>query len=154
MGQPVPHIHRPDHQGWDIEFTRMSRPVLAHVHQCARELTLRFQTLGLSCETQVRPTPRGLSTFLTVVGQGRLLFIVDFTLVDGMAVAGHAGAALDVRLLDASGDVREHCCPAPSPGGPGYHASFDRTFASAVSGLSATGLYLMAIDNFDLLSGR
>ena len=105
MVQPHPVPAPPGEPAWDIAFTRLTLAVRPQVDACVLELTRRFQAIGLGCDAQSRQTPRGLATFLAVVGQRGLLFIVDITLIDGMAVDRGPCAALDIRLLDACGDV-------------------------------------------------
>jgi hypothetical protein len=152
MGKLAPKPAGPAEPGWDIAFTRMSREVTQHVEAWVRELTLRFKTIGLTSDTQVRQTPRGLSTFLAVVGQRGLLLIVDITLIDGMAITRHPGVALDIRLLDACGDIVAHC--ASTPVTPVFHATSDQVIAAAGMPRSATSVYVMAMGHFDLMSVR
>ena len=105
MSQRNPIPAPPSQPAWDITVTRLTRAVRPQVEACAQGLARRFQAIGLGSDTQVRQTPRGLSTFLALVGQRGLICIVDMTLVDGMAVGQGPCAALDIRLLDACGDV-------------------------------------------------
>jgi len=151
MGNCTPNFWGPAEPGWDIAFTRLSRQVLHHVNACARELALRFESVGLTCHVDARQTPRGNSTVLAVVGQRGLLFIVDFTLVDAMVVARQAAAALDVRLLDANGDVAAKCIATEPLEPEGYHSTPAQVLEAARSGLSVPSLYLMALGRFDVL---
>ena len=144
---PVP----PGEPAWDILFTRMAHAVIPKVEACAHDLARRFNAIGLNSSIQVRPMPRGLSTFLALVGQRGLICFVDLTLVDGMA-AGHGPCAwLEVRLLDACGDVvagglgRDIACQiiqVDSASEAVFSESLDR---------AATGIYVAALAHFDLL---
>jgi hypothetical protein len=146
MGKRGSNPAGPAEPGWDIAFTRMSREVTRHVDAWVRELALRFKNIGLAAETQVRQTPRGLSTFLAVVGRRGLLLIVDITLIDGVAVGRHPGASLDVRLLDACGDIVARCAT------PLFQTSSEQVIAAAGLARSATSVYVMAMGHFDLSS--
>jgi hypothetical protein len=90
---------------WDITFTQLAKAARPKIGACADELTERFQAVGLGVDTRARQTPRGLSTFLSLVGQRGLIGIVDLTLIDGMALGQGPVSALDIRLLDACGAV-------------------------------------------------
>jgi len=144
MGKLGPRHARPPESGWDIAFTRMSQEVTPHIGAWVGELTLRFKALGLTTETQVRQTPRGLSTFLAVVGRQGLLLIVDITLIDGIAVGRQPGASLDVRLLDACGDI------VALRAAPPFQTSSEHVIAAAGLEQSATTVYVMAMGHFDL----
>ncbi|PTT92509.1 hypothetical protein DBR42_01845 [Pelomonas sp. HMWF004] len=72
---------------------------------CVRQLAGQFRAMGLGLDQQLRQTPRGSSVFLSVFGRRGLLCIVDITVIDGMAVGQGRRAGLDIRLLDACGDV-------------------------------------------------
>jgi hypothetical protein len=152
MGQPAPRSVVPGDHGWDIAFTQLSRDVAPQVEAFVQGLTLRFRAIGLHSEMQLKQTPRGLSTFLAVMGQRGLLFIVDVTLIDGMAVAGLAGAALDVRLIDAHGDTVAHCSATPESGPLHYQTNADEIGTAAGLFRSATSVYVMAMAHFDLVS--
>jgi hypothetical protein len=151
MAKPVPKSAVPTDHGWDIAFTRISRHALPHVNGCLQGLALRFEAIGLRCEMQLRHTPRGLSRFLAVTGQRGLLFIVDITLIDGIAVAGIRGAALDVRLLDACGDTVAHCAEKPASAAPSYQPHADEILAAAGLDRSAVSVFVMAMAHFDLV---
>ena len=142
----------PDDPGWDIAFTRIARGVAPYVAACVQALSLRFQTIGLQCDPQSRQTPRGESSLLAVVGRRGLLFIVDITLIDGMAVAGLRGAALDVRLLDACGDTVGHCSAAGGPGARFFRTVTDEVIAAADLARAATSVFVMAMGHFDLVT--
>ncbi len=151
MGESIPFPATPSGRGWDIAFTRISRDVLLEVDACVQEMKLRLLAIGLSCDRQVRQTPRGVSTFLAVAGDRGLLFIVDVTLIDGMAVAQHRGAALDIRLLDACGDTVSHCALATAPGAPIYRSSAHEVVAAAGLARSITTVCVTAMAHFDLV---
>jgi len=150
MSNPVPLPGPPAASGWDIEFTRLAREVQARVRALVQELTPRFQAAGLGCDVQLRQTPRGLSTFLALVGQRGLLCIVDMTLIDGMAVARESGAALDIRLLDACGDCVAKCLPHLPDGASIYQATSDAILAADQVGRRATAIHLLVMGNFGL----
>lgn len=137
---------------WDIAFTKLSREVAPMVSACTSALALRLEAGPLTCDIQTRQTPRGISTFLSVIGQRGLVCIVDFTLVDGMAVSRHPGAALDVRLLDARGDVEASCSPNRASGAQGFHKTGESISAAAGLGLSVTSIHLIAMGHFDLVN--
>ncbi len=103
--QPDPRPAPPSEPSWDIAFTRLSQTLWPLVDGYVRDLAQQLLASGLCTDAQVRQTPRGLSTFLAVTGPRGLLCIVEVTLIDGMAVRQGPRAALDIRLLDACGDV-------------------------------------------------
>lgn len=150
MGNPAPKTPHPGDRGWEIAFTRLSREVLPHVEAGVQGLTRRFQARGLLCGVQKQHTPRGLSTFLSVVGQRGLLFIVDFTLIDGLLLAGCPGAALEVRMLDACGETLAQCAATPVTGAPIYSACAAEILAAADLPRCATTMFVMALGRFDL----
>jgi hypothetical protein len=144
---PVP----PSDPVWDITVTRLMRAARPHVDACALDLARRFQSIGLGCDTQVRCTPRGLSTFLAVVGQRGLICIVEMTLVDGMAVGRGPCTELDIRLLDACGEVVEDGL-ASSVLGNLHQESFDEEALRLGNlGLAVTVAYVATLAQFDLL---
>jgi hypothetical protein len=149
----TPNANRagPEEISWDVAFTMLSREVAATVSACASALARRLEAGPLTCDIQTRQTPRGLSTFLSVIGPRGLVCIVDFTLVDGMAVSRHPGAALDVRLLDARGDVEASCSPVRASGARGFHNTGESIIAAAGLGLSVTSIHLIAMGHFDLV---
>ena len=150
MGKPIDNLCCPAQPHWDMAFTRLSRRFLDQVEICVVDLTAGFRTAGLWGDLQVRQTPRGISAFFAVAGDRGLLFILDFTLVDGMAVARHPGAAADVRLLDASGDVLAHC-PSTHPGARrAHHASIEQVIAADGECLKAGAVYAMVNTYFDI----
>jgi len=144
MGKLGPRHARPPESGWDIAFTRMSQELAPHIGAWVSELTLRFKAFGLTTETQVRQTPRGLSTFLAVVGRQGLLLIVDITLIDGMTVGRQPGASLDVRLLDACGDI------VALRAAPPFQTASEQVIAATGLEQSLTAVYVMAMGHFDL----
>ncbi len=105
MAQPHPAFAPPGEPAWDITFTRLANAVRPGVEACVQALARQLHVMGVGSDQQVRQTPRGASVFLSVVGRRGLLCIVDFTLIDGMAVGQGHRAMLDIRLLDACGDV-------------------------------------------------
>ena len=66
MSQSPPIPVPPGSPAWDIAFTRLACAARPRVDDCTRGLARRFQAIGLGSETQVRQTPRGLSTFLPI----------------------------------------------------------------------------------------
>ena len=153
MGKSVPRSDGPGARDWDIGFTRVWRDVQPQIDACLLELKRRFQSVGLSCadfKMQTRQTPRGQSTFLSVVGWRGLLFIVDITLIDGMKVAGCPGAALHVRLLDACGDIVENSTANANGVSQRYRTVASEIIESAGLAATASSAYLMAICHFDL----
>ena len=140
--------HDPAQPSWDVAFTRLSRQVSERLAAVTGALTHRLEAGGLTCDLQSRQTPRGLSTFLSVVGERGLLFIFDFTLIDGMAVNRHQGATLDVRLLDGCGDVETTCSPQDRPG---YCHTLDEIVQTAGVGLDPDLLHVIAIGHFNVV---
>ena len=155
MPTPSPTTAPPGEPAWDITFTRLTRIVLPALEACMQGLAGRFQAMGLTCETRVAQTPRGLSVFLALLGPRGLIGIVDLTVMDGQAV-GQAqvrvpSAALDMRLLDACGDVVAADLARHGP---------DRVFHDAQGAARAitpdqldpmlTTVYLAALALFDL----
>jgi len=152
MGNPVPLPGAPAAIGWDMAFTRLSNGVQERVIALAQDLTSRLHAAGLGCDAQVRQTPRGVSTFLAVVGQRGLIFIVDITLVDGMSVGRQPGARLDIRLLDACGDVAATCSACSSDGASAFQTLPDRILAWSQVGLCSTAVYVLAMGHFGLVA--
>jgi len=103
----TPHLipAAPSQPAWEITITRLTQALQPRLEACAQALLRRFQGIGLRGDLQVRQTPRGQSTFLALVGQRGLIGIVDISLLDGMALGQEPYVTLDVRLLDACGDV-------------------------------------------------
>ena len=149
MGNPVPFPDAPAAIGWDMAFTRLSTAVHERVKALVQDLTSRLQAAGLGCDVQVRQTPRGVSTLLAVVGQRGLIFIVDITLVDGMSVGRQPGARLDIRLLDACGDV---AATWPSDGASAFQTVPDRILAWTRVGPCSTAVHVLAMAHFGLVA--
>jgi hypothetical protein len=154
MGHSVPPPGFPAATGWDVEFTRIAREVQGRVRMLVQVLTARFVAAGLDCDVQTRQTPRGLSTFLALVGQRGLLCMVDVTLIDGMAGAREPGAALDIRLLDACGDPAARCSPRLKNGASAYQATSDDIFAIVQVAEFATAIHLLVMGVFGLPSAE
>jgi hypothetical protein len=141
----------PHEPNWDVTFTRLAQLAQPLIKILGLDLARRFNSLGLSSNWQVRPTPRGVSHFLALVGQRALICIVDMTLVDGMTVGEGHRAKLDIRLLDACGEV-----VAGGLGSELQARSFhDGLSAQAViSGnlkQTAATVYVAALGHFELL---
>ena len=151
MIQPNAIPPPPGEPAWDITFTRLTQIARPRVEACARDLALRFQAIGVGSDTQMRQTPRGLSTFLALVGRRGLICIVDMTLVDGMAVGQGPCAALDIRLLDACGEV----VADGLANGMQSRASTEHSVAMALTSgnldRAATAVYVTTLAQFDLL---
>jgi hypothetical protein len=150
MGHPVPLPGSSAASGWDIEFTRLAREVQGRIRVLVQDLTARFLAAGLDCDVQTRQTPRGLSTFLALVGQRGLLCMVDMTLIDGMAIARERGAALDIRVLDACGDSAGRCTPHLADGAPAYQATSDGILAIDQVAACATAIHVTVMGIFGL----
>jgi hypothetical protein len=151
MAQPRPVIEPPGEPAWDIAFTRLARALRPAVDAGVLDLAHRFQAIGLGCHLQHRLTPRGLSTFLAVLGPRGLRCIVDVTLVDGVAVGLGPWAALDIRLLDACGDV---VAEGPADGlhvAPLSAAAAQLSRAPAALAHACTVVYVAALVHFELV---
>ena len=127
------------------------RDVRPHIEACALDLARRFQAIGLGSDTQVRQTPRGLSTFLALVGQRGLICIVDMTLVDGMAIGMGTCTVLDIRLLDACGDVAVDGLASGVFGRAYHEASATEALSPKNLDRAATAVYVASLAQFDLL---
>ena len=152
MGNPVPLPGAPPSIGWDMAFTRLSNALQARVKALVQDLASRWHAAGLGCDVQVRQTPRGVSTFLSVVGQRGLLFIADITLVDGMSVGRQPGARLDIRLLDACGDVAATCSASSGDGVAAFQTLADGILAWSQVGPCSTAVQVLAIGHFGLVA--
>jgi hypothetical protein len=150
MGALVPLPGWPAASSWDIEFTRVAGEVQARLRLLVRDLAARFLASGLACDVQTRQTPRGLSTFVALVGPRGLLCLVDLTLVDGMAIARERGAALDIRLLDACGDAAATCSSHLVAGAPTWQATSDGILAIERVAACATAIHLLVMGVFGL----
>ena len=154
MSQPQATPTPPSEPAWDIAFTRLTRAVQPRVEACRLDLALRFQAIGLGSDTTVTQTPRGLSTFLALLGQRGLVCIVDLTLVDGMAVGLGPCVSLDIRLLDACGDVVAGGLASSVLGrasGETCEASAAETLSAESLDRAATAVFVAALAQFDLL---
>jgi hypothetical protein len=142
----------PKHALWDLTFTRLAKAVQPQLNAFQQELLRRFKAIGVACDTSVRQTPRGLSTMLALVGQRGLICIVDITLIDGMAVGRGPCAALDIRLLDACGDVVAEGLASGSHGQlPPDNLAACVLFSTEQLERAATAVYVASLAHFDLL---
>lgn len=137
---------------WSLTEASMLRGATRLIDSHLEQLSRRFLALGLTCDTQVKQTPRGLSTFLAVMGRRGLLFLVDVTLADGALAFGQPGAAIDVWLLDACGDVITPCTPAPAPGVARYQTITELLANQANLARTMISVYVLALAHFGLLS--
>ena len=151
MSQPSAIPAPPSQPAWEITVTRLTRAARPQVEACAQGLARRFQAIGLGSDTQVRQTPRGLSTFLALVGQRGLICIIDMTLVDGMAVGKGPCAALDIRLLDACGDVAADGLASGVLGRACHETSAAEALSPENLDRAATAVYVTTLAQFDLL---
>jgi hypothetical protein len=74
------------------------------------------------------------------------------TLVDGMAVGQGPCAALDIRLLDACGDMASEGLGLGVPGRAGRETSGAESFSPEHLHRAATAVYVATLAHFDLLS--
>ena len=152
---PSPTPVLPGEPAWDITFTRLTRLVLPGLEACMQGLAGRFQAMGLGCDITVAQTPRGVSVFLALLGARGLIGIVDMTLVDGQALDQALGkvpsAALDLRLLDACGDVVAPDLARHAPARV-FHDAAGAANAIAPAHLTPmlTAVYVTALALFDL----
>jgi hypothetical protein len=155
MVQPSAIPTPPGEPAWDIIFTRLTQAARPRVDACARNLARRFQAIGVGSDTQTRQTPRGLSTFLALVGRHGLICLVDMTLVDGRAVGQGPSVALGIRLLDACGEVVADGLTDLQAGGlrdPACHEDFATGLLTPESlDRAATAVYVATLAQFDLL---
>jgi len=151
MTQPSAIPTPPSQPAWDITVTRLTRTVRPQVEACALYLARRFQAIGLGSDMQVQQTPRGLSTFLALVGQRGLICIVDLTVVDGMAVGQGPCASLDIRLLDACGDVAAEGLASCVLGRGCQESSVAEALSPENLDHAATAVYVETLAQFDLL---
>ena len=150
MGHALPNDCSPLLPSWDLTYTRLARQALQQLERHVRPLTTRFESRGLACQSQVRATPRGMSMFLAVIGRSGLLFILDYTLVDGMAVARQHGAALDLRLLGSGGEAIASLSGPARQGHSGFHTSFEQVMAALDDALDANAVFAKVAMLFDL----
>jgi len=151
MTQPHDTPAPPGLPAWDISYTRMARAVIPLAEACTHHLARRFHALGLTSSIQLRPMPRGLSTFLALVGQRGLVCFVDITLVDGMAVGHGPCAWLEMQLLDACGDVVSTHLSSDTAGHRFDPASMAQAHIADSLDRAATGVYVATLAHFDLL---
>jgi hypothetical protein len=144
----------PSEPAWDITFTRLTHAVQPLIEAGAFELERRFGAIGLRGETQVKPTPRGWSAFLALVGQRSLICIVDLTLIDGMAVGLGPCAELDIRLLDACGDVVEDGLFSGRQRRTFHETWTGKALISENLDRAMTATYVATLAQFDLLQHR
>ena len=141
----------PDEPFWDITFTRLTSALRPCFDAFVVDLARRFQKIGLRSDVQVRHTPRGVSTFLSLVGQRGLICIVDITLVDGMATGQGPSTLVKIRLLDACGDVVADSLAS----GPQCCSLQDTSAIAALTTAhldrTATAVYVATLAQFDLL---
>ncbi len=151
MSQPNAIPAPPSEPAWDVTVTRLTRAVQPRVEACAQSLARRFHAIDLGSDMQVRQTPRGLSTFLALLGHRGLICIVDMTLVDGMVVGRGPCAALNIRLLDACGDVAADGLASGVLGRACHETSAAEALSSENLDRAATAVYVAALAQFDLL---
>jgi hypothetical protein len=151
MIQPHAFPTPPGMPAWDITLTRMTQAVRPQLLACVHALARRFEAIGLRSDLCVRQTPRGLSTFLSLVGRRGLVCILDLTLVDGLAVGRGPSAALDIRLLDACGDVVTDGFARGMTGLALPSNGKAVAFAAADLDRAATSVYIATLAQFDLL---
>jgi hypothetical protein len=147
---PLPIPRPPGEPAWDITFTRLAQAVQPGVEACALDLARRLEAIGVGSEMQVRQTPRGLSTFLALLGRRGLIGLVDMTLVDGMAVGHGPCATLDIRLLDACGDAVADGLTV-SVLDRSLHGAAALQALQAHMARAATAVYVETLAHFDLL---
>ena len=151
MVEPHPIPAPPVEPAWDIAFTRLAQAVRPQVDACALDLARRFRAIGVGSHAQAGQTPRGLSTFLALVGQRGLICIVDMTLVDGMAIGKGPRAMLDIRLLDACGDVVAEGLASGAHSLVRQEISGAQALVSENLDQAATAVYVATLAHFDLL---
>ncbi|MDC8773712.1 hypothetical protein [Roseateles albus] len=151
MASPQHTPEAPKHALWDLKFTKLAQDLQPQLNALRLELLRRYKAIGLAIDTNVRQTPRGLSTLLALVGQRGLICIVDITLIDGMAVGHGPLASLDIRLLDACGDVAAEGI-GRSALGQAFCANLAAQALSAEQlDRAATAVYVASLAHFDLL---
>jgi hypothetical protein len=151
MSQPNASPAPPSEPAWDVTVTRLMRYLRPQVEALALDLAHRFQAIGLGSDTQVRNTPRGLSTFLALMGRRGLICIVDMTLVDGMAVGQGRCTALDIRLLDACGDLAADGLASGALGRASHETPAAEVLSPESLDQAATAVYVATLAQFDLL---
>ena len=145
---PTPPENEPT---WDISYTRMAQVLLPQIEIFTQSLARQFQAFGIITDTQVRPTPRGLSTFLSLIGERSLICIIEFTVIDGMAVGHKLRASVDIRLLDACGDlVGDGLCTSADEYSSSELPSIKGRISESLK-QAATTVYVTTLAQFDLL---
>ena len=141
----------PSDPAWDLTFIQLTQVLSPQIETCMHYLARQFRAMGLSSDMQVRQTPRGLSTFLALVGQRGLICIVDMTLIDGMAMGKGQWAELDISLLDACGDVAAEGLGNGVQGRTFHDISAALALLSEALDQTATAVFVAAFGHFDLL---
>ena len=154
MTQPRHTPRAPIEPAWDITFTRLTLALGPAIGACVGKLERLFKAMGLASDTQVRQTPRGLSTFLSVVGNRGLICIVDLTLVDGMAVGRGPWTTLNIRLLDACGDIVAGGLGNGLKGCSFHEVAAAQNLTGDCLEQVATAVYVAALGCFDLWPTR
>ncbi len=150
MYTSCPPPARPGEPSWDRTFTRLTQAVRPRMEAFAHNLGRRFLAMGLGCDRQARQTPRGQSNFVALLGARGLIGIVDLTLVDGIAVGQGPCAMLDIRLLDACGDVVAGSLGKGLKGHVYHENSALQVFTPENMDRAATAVYVAALGHFDL----
>lgn len=145
------NLKQPIGSRWDVDFTRISKVVRHRVSLCMVQLTVLLRNAGLSVQPAFRVHGAGLSGSLNVVGRRGALASIEFNLVDGLAEAGTTGAALDINLLAADGEVVAFCSPMRAVGVDSFRAQAEDILATAGTGLDANVLYGLLVEHFDLV---
>lgn len=107
--------------------------------------------MGLTCDRQVKPTRRGLTTFLAAVGQRGLLFMVEISLLVVVQPAGQRDVMVDATLLDACGDVVAPCITAHRMVPGCRQACCEHILADTDLTRAMTSIYVLAMAHFDLV---
>lgn len=139
---------------WDIEFTRMSYAVRYQLMRCTEKLTVLLSTASLQVKPSFKLHEAGLRATLLITGNHGNLASFEFHLVNGMTEAGVAGAALDINLLAADGEVVAFCTSVRSGVVNGLNAQTEAVLRAAGSGLDPFKLYAYLVKFFDLVLER
>lgn len=150
MAIPHPIPAAPSQPSWEITVTRLAQALQPRLDACAQALLRRFQGIGLRGDVQTRQTPHGQSTFLALVGQRGLIGIVDISLLDGMALGQEPYVALDVRLLDACGDVVMAALAQREPLQSAAELASSDAFSPESLDRAMTTVYVASLAQFDL----
>jgi len=136
---------------WPVVSARLMRALRPRVGRMAATLARRFTALGLVCDVRGMATSRGWATVLSLENAQGLQGLIDLTLLDGPAVGLGPCVALDIRLVDACGEVvadglaRHGLGRAFNDGGPPPRWRDDEVARSL------TTVLVMAVAFFDLL---